>query len=164
MSEATVSSLSLRELSTKEDLEKAYLVLKELRISLSFQDFIATYDAARNADAYTIVGAMKDKSPIAIMGYRILFDFVHGKHLYVDDLVTSSSQRSKGIGAELLRYAETEAIRLGCHGLRLCTGIANEAGRRFYEREKWEMRSVVYKKKVAEFTNLSRACEAKSHN
>ena len=56
--------------------------------------------------------------------------------------------RSKGIGAELLRQAEKVAQATDCQGLRLCTGIENEAGKRFYEREGWELRSFAYKKKM----------------
>ena len=137
----------LQELSTPAQLELAYLVLKELRTELSFEDFIATYGEARKANRYTMVGATEGDRLVAVMGYRILHDFVHGKHLYIDDLVTTAACRSKGIGALLLKRAETDAQRLGCQSLRLCTGVANEAGKRFYEREQWQCRSVVYKKK-----------------
>jgi len=37
------------------------------------------------------------------MGYRLLHDFVHGRHLYIDDLVVTSRLRSSGLGAELLK-------------------------------------------------------------
>jgi len=60
---------------------------------------------------------------VAVMGYRFLSDFVRGKHVYVDDLVSTESARSKGLGAELLKFAEDVAARSGCKSLRLCTGI-----------------------------------------
>ncbi len=82
------------------------------------------------------------------MGYRILFDFVHDKHLYIDDLVVASSLRSQGFGKQLLDFAEVEARRLGCRGLRLCTGVENEGGKRFYERSGWAPRALAYKKKL----------------
>ena len=81
---------------------------------------------------------------------RILTDFVHGRHLYVDDLVISSAHRSKGFGANLLKFAEDEAARLRCRSLRLCTGTENHGAKRFYERESWSLKSVVYKKPVPE--------------
>jgi ribosomal protein S18 acetylase RimI-like enzyme len=82
------------------------------------------------------------------MGHRVLHDFVHGKHLYIDDLVTTVSHRSKGIGALLLKRAEVDAQQLGCQSLRLCAGVSNEDGKRFYEKQQWQFRSVVYKKKL----------------
>jgi GNAT superfamily N-acetyltransferase len=91
---------------------------------------------------------VEDGKVIAVMGYRILFDFVHGKHLYIDDLVTTEACRSKGYGAQLLSFAERKAQRQGCQGLRLCTGVENENGKRFYERHGWNPRTLAYKKRV----------------
>ncbi len=82
------------------------------------------------------------------MGYRISYDFVHGKHIYVDDLVTSENHRSQSYGAMLLKHAEDLAKEHNCTNLRLCTGIDNDRGKRFYERNLWSLRAVVYKKKI----------------
>jgi ribosomal protein S18 acetylase RimI-like enzyme len=129
-------------------LEACYSVMKELRPELTFQEFVRIYELAKAADSYTLAAIFEGPECIAVMGYRILHDYVDGRHLYVDDLVTSSQHRSRGIGARLLKYAEEEAQRLGCSNLRLCTGVANTAAMKFYEREGWASRSVVYKKKL----------------
>lgn len=146
------NDIEYRELTTTADLAKGFQVLRELRTHISFERFLELDNAARRADRYTVVGAFEAGQCIAVMGYRVLFDLVHGKHLYVDDLVVTERCRSKGVGAALLREAETVAQRMNCDGLRLCTGIENEAGKRFYEREGWELRSVAYKKKKMEPT------------
>lgn len=141
------AGIEFRELTTTADLGGGYKVLRELRTNLSFERFLELHNAAARADAYKLLGAFEAGPCIALMGYRVLFDFVHGKHVYVDDLVVTERCRSRGVGAALLREAETVAQRMNCDGLRLCTGIENEAGKRFYEREGWELRSVAYKKK-----------------
>lgn len=133
----------------KNDLERCYPVMKELRTALSFNDYMEIFEQAHAADGYEIVGIESDGEVAAVMGYRILFDYVHGKHLYIDDLVSTESQRSKGLGAQLLAYAENLAKELGCKGLRLCTGIENELGKKFYERHNWKLRAVAYKKKLS---------------
>ncbi|OQW46760.1 MAG: hypothetical protein A4S09_02290 [Proteobacteria bacterium SG_bin7] len=132
----------------KNDLERCYPVMKELRGELSFNDYMEIYEHAHSADGYEIVGIESDGKVSAVMGYRVLHDYVHGKHLYIDDLVSTESQRSKGLGAELLGHAENLAKELGCKGLRLCTGIDNELGKKFYERHNWKLRAVAYKKKL----------------
>lgn len=132
----------------RHDLERFYPVMKELRQDLSFSDYLQTYENAYAADGYEIVALEDDSQVLAVMGYRILHDYVHGKHLYIDDLVSIESQRSKGLGAELLTHAEETAKKLGCKGLRLCTGIENEMGKKFYERHGWVLRAVAYKKSI----------------
>jgi len=137
---------SIRELSTSADLEMTYPVMNELRPHLSFQDFISIYEEARQKDQYTLVGIFQDQELAGVMGYRVLIDYVHGRHLYIDDLVIKETLRSHGLGAELLTYAETVRGKLNCKGLRLSTGIDNHGGKRFYERHDWHLRSITYKK------------------
>ena len=135
-------------LQVPDDLARAYLVVKELRPHLEEDDFSRLVKLANVADGYRLIGREDKGKLLAVMGYRILHDLVHGSHLYVDDLITTNSARSQGHGAELLRFAEAEARRLGLSGLRLSTGIDNAGAKKFYEREGWEVRSVTFKKKV----------------
>lgn len=131
-----------------EGLERVFPVIKELRPNLELGDYKSLVMLAHAADGYRTVVAEVAGEVVAVMGYRILHDLVHGSHLYIDDLVTTSTARSRGHGAALLEFAEAEARRLGLTGLRLSTGVENTAGKRFYVREGWEERSAVFKKKV----------------
>ncbi len=138
----------IKEITDKNELEAVFPIIRELRTQLSFSDFLFLYERAKQHDNYKIVAIYQENTCIGVMGYRILFDLVHGKHLYVDDLVTTQSMRSKGIGKQLLKFAEEEAKNLECRSLRLCTGIENESGKKFYEREGWKLKAVTYKKPI----------------
>ncbi len=144
-----MEELSFTKADGPNDLERFYPVMKELRKELSYQDFLNLYEQAHKADGYEVVGYEINGKVVAVMGYRVLHDLVHGKHLYIDDLVSTESHRSKGLGAKLLAHAETLAKEYSCKGLRLCTGIENESGKKFYERNGWNLRAVAYKKKLA---------------
>ena len=145
--QATASGRTLI-LQVPDDLARAFEVIKELRPHLTVDEFSRLVKLAVAADGYRLIAREVGGQLLAVMGYRILHDLAHGSHLYVDDLVSLDHVRSQGHGAELLRYAEAEARRLGLSGLRLCTGVENSEARRFYEREGWEARSVAYKKKA----------------
>jgi GNAT superfamily N-acetyltransferase len=138
-------------LCTDNELARGFTVMQELRPHLSLTDYLDIYRHAHASDGYEIIAVEiqdhNDVQIVALMGYRILWDFVRGKHLYVDDLITTESVRSRGLGAELLSIAEQEAKRHGCASLRLCTGIENEGGVRFYERNGWRKRSFAYVKR-----------------
>lgn len=144
-----MEELSLVKANSPQDLERFYPVMKELRKDLSYQDFLHLYQKAHEADSYEVLGFESQGKIVAVMGYRILYDLVHGKHLYIDDLVSTETQRSKGLGAKFLAHAEQLAKDFSCKGLRLCTGIENESGKKFYERHGWSLRAVAYKKKLA---------------
>ncbi len=135
-------------IQSQSELEQVYPLMKELRPHITLQNFLDIYQQSHKTTGYEIAALKQDNQILAIMGYRILYDYVHGKHCYIDDLVSSEPQRSKGYGAELLKYAEQFAQSNGCTGLRLCTGIENERGKNFYEKNGWNLRAIVYKKKV----------------
>ncbi len=123
--------------------------MKELRPQLSFESYIAIYEQAHAADGHAIVAIEKDNNILAVMGYRFLWDFVRGKHLYIDDLVSTESARSKGFGAELLKFAEKLAADSKCTGMRLCAGIENARGSHFYNCNGWTKRAFAYVKKLS---------------
>lgn len=130
------------------NLERCYPIMKELRPHLSIEIFFSIYEQSHESDGYEMVAIEMDNEIIAVMGYRFLTDYVRGKHVYIDDLVSTEKVRSQGLGAELLKFAEDIARKNNCKTLRLCTGIENERGVQFYDRNGWTKRAHAYTKKI----------------
>lgn len=72
---------------------------------------------------------------VACAGYRIIRMLARGHHMYVDDLVTLSSDRSAGHGKAMLDWLAEEARRQGCGRLQLDSGTQRVDAHRFYHRE-----------------------------
>ncbi len=132
----------------QQQLEKCFLVLKELRPHLDKESYLNIYENAHRMDDYNIIAIEDNGNILALMGYRILYDFVRGRHLYIDDLITTELARSQGLGSELLSHAEFLAKELNCNSLRLSTGLENNKAMKFYERHGWVQRTVSYIKKL----------------
>ncbi|KYG66442.1 hypothetical protein AZI86_05180 [Bdellovibrio bacteriovorus] len=131
-----------------EDLKRCFPVMRELRPHLSYEEYLLIYQEAQKTDGYEIVAVESGDQILALIGYRFLSDFVRGRHLYIDDLVSTESARSQGLGAKLLIYAEEIAKQNKCKVLRLCTGVENERGVKFYEKNNWTKRAYAYAKKI----------------
>lgn len=132
-----------------KDLERVFPIIHELRDHLSFDEFVSLYYQAKELTDYKMLAFENDVGElVGVMGYRILVDFVHGRHFYIDDLVVSQKNRSQGLGAKILKIAEDLAVQNKCNNLRLCTGIQNDQGKKFYESNGWCLRAVAYKKKL----------------
>lgn len=131
-----------------EQIAKVFPLVKELRTHLDLEAYLRLVKEAQIRDDYRLVGITRDEFCYGVMGYRILYDLTHGKHLYVDDLVITKDMRSQGLGHLLLDHARKVAMEEGCTGMRLCTGIENEDARRFYERKGWEARALAYKMRL----------------
>ena len=145
---STQANIHPVELENEAALAECFAVMRELRGHLSYDEFVSLVHQAAARDQYQLIAYYEGSLCIAVMGYRILYDLVHGRHLYIDDLVVTELQRNRGLGGILLDFAEEKAATLGCSSLRLCTGIDNEEGKRFYEKNEWRLRAVAYKKKL----------------
>jgi hypothetical protein len=94
-----MNDYSLITLKEARDYQRFFDLLKDMRTHLSFEEFQKRFNEVRKADNYTMIGIEENDQIVALIGYRILHDFVHGKHLYIDDLISAATHRSKGYGA-----------------------------------------------------------------
>ena len=140
--------MNIRILSNIEEFESVYPLMIQLRTHLSLNEFLEYASVANQMDQYTLVGAYEKEACIGLMGMRINVDMVRGKHIYIDDLVVDEETRSKGVGGKLLAFAEDFATKNNCKVLRLCTGIQNEKGKSFYERNNWRQTAIAYTKRL----------------
>jgi ribosomal protein S18 acetylase RimI-like enzyme len=117
------------------EIGACYGLMRQLRPHLKSQDeFIARW--RRQSDGgYRIFALWGEGGPAALAGFRVTENLVHGKFLYVDDLVADQSERSRGHGAQLLDKLKEEGRALGCTKLVLDTGLDNFLAHRFYFRQ-----------------------------
>lgn len=86
------------------------------------------------ANGYRMAGLFDGSVTVALAGYRVQENLVHGRFLYVDDLVTDAAQRGSGNGERLMAHLRDQARALGCGKLVLDTPLSNALGHRFYFR------------------------------
>jgi ribosomal protein S18 acetylase RimI-like enzyme len=121
------------------EIGACYELMRQLRPHLaSVDEFIARW-RRQSADGYRILALWAEQGPNtgprALAGYRITENLVHGKFLYVDDLVSDKTERSRGHGARLVDRLKEEGRALGCKKLVLDTGLDNALAHRFYYRQ-----------------------------
>jgi GNAT superfamily N-acetyltransferase len=71
---------------------------------------------------------------LVLAGFRVQENLVHGRFLYVDDLVTDSGARGCGYGERLMQHLQEQARLTSCNRLLLDTPMSNCLGHRFYFR------------------------------
>ena len=131
---------TVRRLERVADLERAYIVMRELRPALSSPaEFRTTVRRLARAVGYRLVGAWRRGQLCALAGYRVGESIAWGRHLYVDDLVTASDHRSAGVGRQLCAWLRAEARRLRCRQWHLDSGVQRHAAHRFYLRERLDI-------------------------
>lgn len=73
---------------------------------------------------------------VAVAGWRIIANTSAVRKLYVDDLSTAASERSRGYGRMLLNALRERAVAAGCRSLDLDSGVQRFDAHRFYLRER----------------------------
>lgn len=113
-------------------------VMAELRPQVAGGDFLATVRSLER-DGLRLACVRDDGRVVAVAGYRISTNLFCGRHLYVDDLVTAESERSKSHGKLLLAWLRQLAIDSGCDVLHLDSGVQRKRAHAFYLREGLEL-------------------------
>jgi GNAT superfamily N-acetyltransferase len=129
-----VSPVTIRALTTDDEILSARGVMRELRPNVADAEYLATVRRMM-ADGYRQVALFVGGEAQAIAGYRCLEMLYAGRILYVDDLSTGEQSRSLGYGRALLQWLKAEARADGCAQLHLDSGVQRDRAHRFYFRE-----------------------------
>jgi GNAT superfamily N-acetyltransferase len=110
-------------------------VLKELRPHLTAESLADVY-AEGYEQGLRFTAAYGDGHCLGVAGWRIVSTTATLRKLYVDDLVTTASRRSAGVGKAILDELARRAAAAGCHMLDLDSGVQRVDAHRFYMRER----------------------------
>ena len=123
---------------TDEAIVACYDVMAELRPHIAREAFLPTVRAMQK-DGLRLACIREEGRVVAVAGYRVSTNLFCGRHLYVDDLVTSESVRSKGYGKTLLAWLRARAVAEDCDVFHLDSGVQRKRAHQFYLREGLEL-------------------------
>ena len=129
-----VSAL-VRTLTTDEEILAARRVMRQLRPQIAEDAYLPTVRRMMQTDGYLQAAVFESDTVVAVAGYRFMEMLYAGKTLYVDDLNTDDTRRSRGHGKMLMDWLKREAKERGCVQLQLDSGVQREQAHRFYFRE-----------------------------
>lgn len=93
----------MKEIKLKEDLEKIYPLIKQLRNNLSLKDFLDKIQLATQTQHYKLF-AYEDKGAFkaacGVMPFNVLY---HNHCLYICDFVVDEALRGKGVGQSFFK-------------------------------------------------------------
>lgn len=116
-----------------EWLRRAEAVHRELRPHLG-ADYVAALRPVF-ADGARMCVATRGDRVVGVAVHRTYVNTCDGLHMYVDDLVTDSRERSTGVGRTLLRFLQAKARAAGCGQFTLDSGTQRQQAHKFYFRE-----------------------------
>lgn len=123
-----------RPAETDDDIDRCYPAMVQLRPHLVRERFVRDVRELA-AGGYRLALHDADGQVVTVAGYRLLQNFHLGRHLYIEDLVTSDVARGAGHGRIMLGWLRDQARAAGCAHLDLLSGTQRTGAHRFYGRE-----------------------------
>ena len=117
--------------TTDTDIDRCFPVMSQLRPHLKSATFVEQVRRQQER-GYHLAYVEEDGQIRTTAGFRIEENLAHGRHLYVDDLVTDTETRSRGCGAFMLNWLAEHARQHDCNILDLDSGVQRSRAHRFY--------------------------------
>jgi GNAT superfamily N-acetyltransferase len=119
-------------LSVKTESPGLVNVMVQLRPHLTADEFIVRVKRQFQLNGYRLAYVEENGKIKAVAGFRISEMLFCGRLMYVDDLVTDSTERSKGYGAALFDWLLEHAKTQDCEQFALDSGVHRSGAHRFY--------------------------------
>lgn len=131
--------MNIRLAENDNDSERCFPVMAQLRPHLTPADFMVRVKRQFQNDGYRLAYVEENGKIKAVAGFRITEMLFRGRFMYVDDLVTDSTERSKGYGAALFDWLLEHAKAQSCEQFALDSGVQRSGAHRFYFAQRMEI-------------------------
>lgn len=118
-------------IESTDALRRCHPVMAELRPHLNEQQFIDQV-GRQQREGYRLSALDDAGEVLALAGFRVLEMLWCGRMLYIDDLITRSTHRSRGYGGHLFDWLVTYGREHGCAQLHIDSGVQRFGAHRFY--------------------------------
>ncbi|MFI5358293.1 MAG: GNAT family N-acetyltransferase [Opitutales bacterium] len=135
-----MSPIRIANAESDADILRCFPVMAQLRPHLVEAEFV-TRVRRMQGEGFHLARLEEHGGVCAVAGYRFHEKLFSGRTLYVDDLVSDATRRSRGHGARLLAWLAGQARARNCDLLELDSGVQRFDAHRFYFREQMKISS-----------------------
>jgi GNAT superfamily N-acetyltransferase len=140
---------NVRLAETPAEIIRCFPVMAHLRPHLAAEEFVARVQA-QQAQGFHLAYLEDGGAVVAVAGFRAMEMLMSGRTLYVDDLVTDESRRSRGHGKAMLDWLQEYARKAGCETFSLDSGTHRQEAHAFYFRERMRVTSFHFARKLTD--------------
>src|SRR5438105_245982 len=123
--------MEVKTVESDDDIIKTWEVMQVLRPHLKEHQYVNLIKEML-ATGYCMAYIEEGGKAVSTIGFRHLLFRVNGRHIYIDDLSTLTSDRGKGYAGRLLDYVINLAEKKGYQHVTLDSGHSRHAAHRLY--------------------------------
>lgn len=138
--------MEIQRLVSPDDLARSFPLMKELRSHLDLDTYLEQLNSMV-AEGYELWALCDGDDIKALAGIALRTNLYYGRYIWVFDLVTTSTERSRGYGEAVLKHVEQLGRQRDCDVVALSSGLERVDAHRFYEEKMgYEKVSFAFKK------------------
>jgi GNAT superfamily N-acetyltransferase len=124
--------------NTDAEIARCFPVMVQLRPNLTEAEFVPRV-RRQQSEGYQLAFLEEAGAVRSVAGFRVHGRLHAGRTMYVDDLVTAASERSRGHGDRLFDWLVQRARESGCDLFSLDSGTQRVDAHRFYLRKRMKI-------------------------
>jgi GNAT superfamily N-acetyltransferase len=128
-----MSNLTIKELQSRNEIIKAFPVMRQLRTHLDEGSYLELVSEAQEKEGYKMFALFDGNDIVTVIGFQPMITLYYGRFIWVCDLVTDVNKRSKRYGEKLLTYIHKWANENKYESVALSSGLKRTDAHRFYE-------------------------------
>lgn len=133
--------MAIRLAESDAEITACLPTMRQLRPHLAAeQDFLARVRRQQPL-GYRLAFVEEQGRAVCVAGFRLLENLAWGRFVYVDDLVTDETARSRGHGEVMLNWLIDYARRENCDEFHLDSGVQRFGAHRFYLNHRMDITS-----------------------
>lgn len=140
--------MRIQEVKTVEQFQGVFPVLQQLRTNLSEEEALSLWHVMKGEGYQLFAMYNEQELVVTLAGVAICTNFYNEKHVFLHDLITAETHRSKGYGERMLSYIEEWGREQECSYVALTSSFVRKDAHRFYEREGYEKVSYAFRKQL----------------
>ena len=88
-----MSSLTIKELQSRNEIMEAFPVMRQLRTHLDESSYLELVSEAQEKEGYKMFALFDDNDIVAVIGFQPMITLYYGRFIWVCDLVTDANKR-----------------------------------------------------------------------
>ncbi|MFA6162157.1 MAG: GNAT family N-acetyltransferase [Methylobacter sp.] len=126
-----------------------FQVMKQPRTELAEAAFVPLVRELMTY-GYQLAYLRDETQVVCVAGFKISKNLFFGKHLFVEDLSTLESERSKDYGKQTMAWLRNLATTVGCSAIHLDSGVQRHRAHKFYLNQNMNIASYHFVERLAE--------------
>lgn len=142
-------TIKIKEFTTKAEIMLGFPIIHQLYSKMDEKTYASYIDEMLEGNNYHMIGAYDEKNKlVGVASYWILTRFYCGRYIQIGNMVVDKNCRSRGIGAQLLKFVEDKGREKGCQTFILDSYTENKKSHKLYFNEGFFVEGLHFMKKL----------------